>query len=188
MKILSKLDVVGAFILFAVSFDTVSAEQLYQGSGRVTLAGQVIDSACALDANSLYQVIELDPLPMGQLIRLGESAPRTFTLRLVKCSLVRPDPGRPGAFLPDWQHVRVTFDGQADSGGKLFAAAGSTRGLALRITDWQGQQSVPGVPMSLISLSGGDQELRYTLQMVGNGSPMAVGSHRAAVRFRLEYF
>lgn len=120
MKILSRLKVFCAFILFAVSFDTVSAQQLYQGGGRVTLVGQVIDSACALDANSIYQVIEFDPLPMGQLIRLGESAPRTFTLRLVKCSLVRPDPGRPGAFLPDWQHVRVTFDGQADSGGKLF--------------------------------------------------------------------
>lgn len=188
MKVLSKYAVACAFILFIVCFDTACAQPLYQGGGRVMLSGQVVDSACALDANSTYQVIEFDPQPMGQLIRLGESVPRTFTLRLVKCSLIRPDPGIPGAFLPDWKHVRVTFDGQADSGGKLFAATGSTRGLALRITDWQGRQSTPGVPMSVTLLTGEDQELRYTLQLVGNGRPMAVGSHRAAVRFRLEYY
>ena len=42
--------------------------------------------------------------------------------------------------------------------------------------------------MALTPLTGEDQELRYVLQLVGNGRPMADGSHRAAVRFRLEYF
>ncbi|MFU0840665.1 fimbrial protein [Pseudomonas fragi] len=125
---------------------------------------------------------------MGQLIRLGESAPRTFTLRLVKCLLTRPDPSRPDSYLPDWQHVRVTFDGLPDMGGRFFAAGGTAQGLALRITDMQGQDSKPGVPMALTPLTGEDQELRYVLQLVGNGRPMADGSHRAAVRFRLEYF
>lgn len=42
--------------------------------------------------------------------------------------------------------------------------------------------------MFLTPLTGEDQELRYNLKLVGNGRPMAVGSYRTAVRFRLEYF
>jgi len=180
---------VSSMLFMCVNFFISSSyAQNNQGSGRVMLAGKVVDSACALDAQSVYQVIELDDLPMGRLIRQGEGEPHAFSLSLIKCSLTRPDPSRPDTYLPDWQHVRVTFEGQADSGGRLFATVGSSRGLALRIADMQGQQSTPGVPMSLTSLSGGDQELRYTLQLVGNGQPMAAGSHRASVRFRLEYF
>ena len=166
----------------------VSVVQANQGNGRVMLEGQIVDSACALDAISSYQAIEFDLLPMGQLIRQGQSLPKSFILRLVKCSLVRPDSFRPGSYLPDWQHVRVTFDGLADGSGRFFAVGGTAQGLALRIADTQGQESVPGVPMTMTALTGADQELHYTLQLVGNGRPMAVGSHRTAVRFRLEYF
>ena len=188
MKAFLKLPVTGVLFVFASVFVGCAAAQNNQGSGRVMLAGEVIDSACALDAKSADQIIELDALPMGRLIRQGEGEPHAFSLRLIKCALTRPDPYRPGTNLPDWQHLRVTFEGLADGDGRLFATAGTSSGLALRIADLQGQQSTPGVPMSLISLTGQDQELRYTLQLVGNGRPMAAGSHRAAVRFRLEYF
>lgn len=169
-------------------FSDVSAVQANQGGGRVTLEGQVVDSACALDASNAYQLVEFEPLPMGQFIRQGQALPTLFTLRLTKCSLARPDSFQSGSYLPEWQHVRVTFDGLADASGRWFAVGGTAKGLALRIADSQGQESLPGVPMPLTPLTGADQELRYTLQLVGNGRPMAVGSHRTAVRFRLEYF
>ena len=174
--------------MFVGSLSTMSVAQEYQGSGRITMLGGVLDSACALDASSAYQVIDMNLLSMGSLIRQRVSEPRAFKLRLVKCSLTRPDPARPGTDLPDWQHLRVTFDGVADSSGRDFAVLGAASGLALRITDSQGLESIPGVPMPLISLSGNDQALQYTLQLVGNGRPMVAGSHRTALRFRLEYF
>ena len=159
-----------------------------QGSGLVTLEGQLVDSACALESSSAHQLIEMDVTAMGQLIRQGASVPHPFSLRLVKCSLSRSDPSRPGNYLPDWQHVRVTFEGRVDSASALFSTEGTSEGIALRIADSQGRTSTSGVPMPLAPLTGEDQELRYTLQLVGNGRPMAVGSHRTAVRFRLEYF
>ena len=170
------------------SLSAMSVAQEQQGNGRVTLVGEILDSACALDASSAYQVIDMDLLSMGSLIRHNVGELRAFSLRLIKCSLTRPDPGRPGSNLPDWQHVRVTFDGVTDSGGRYFAALGTASGLALRITDWQGRESRPGVSMSLLPLNGNDQELRYALQLVGTGRPMVVGSHRTSLRFRLEYF
>lgn len=188
MSALAKLAMTGCLGMLISSLSTMLVAQEHQGSGRVTLVGEILDSACALDVNSAYQVIDMDLLSMGSLIRHNVGELRAFSLRLIKCSLTRPDPGRPGTNLPDWQHVRVTFDGVTDSGGRYFAALGTASGLALRITDWRGQESIPGVPMPIISLSGNDQELRYSLQLVGNGRSMVVGSHRTALRFRLEYF
>lgn len=43
---------------------------------------------------------------------------------------------------------------------------------------------MPLVPFSATK----DQVLHYTLRLVGNDQPMSVGSHSAAVRFRLEYY
>lgn len=159
-----------------------------QGNGVVTLEGQIIDAACALDTGSAYQVIEMDSMPVGRLVREGEGDPYPFSLRLVNCSLTDSRLAQSAGKLPDWQHVRVTFDGLTDREGRSFAAVGSSQGVALHITDAQGRESIPGVPMSLTPVTGSSQVLHYTLRLVGNERPISVGSHRAAVSFRLEYF
>lgn len=176
-----------SLVLLCAPFNTLLAAG--QGNGAVELSGQIIDTACAIDTSSAYQVIEMDPTPVGRLIREGEGEPHPFSLRLTNCSLTRYNPDRPGEKLPDWQHVRVTFDGVPDREGRSFAATGSSQGIALHIIDSEGRESSPGVSMPLMSLTGArDQVLHYTLQLVGNNQPMSVGSHSAAVRFRLEYY
>ncbi|WP_242175923.1 MULTISPECIES: fimbrial protein [unclassified Pseudomonas] len=164
------------------------AQAYSQGDGVVTLGGEVVDSACGLEAVSADQTIEMDPEPIGRLLRHTIGRPQPFQLRLVNCTLSRPDPSRPGASLPDWEHLRVTFDGPSDMDGRTFALFGSSEGVALHIQDAAGEESVPGVPMALRPLVEGDMTLHYTLRLVGNGWPLAAGPHSAAVRFKLEYF
>lgn len=166
----------------------VFAQTPAQGDGIVTLGGQVIDSACGLEATTSDQTIEMVPEPIGRLLRHARGVIQPFQLRLVNCSLSRPDPSRPDANLPDWQHLRVTFDGPRDREGRSFAVFGGSQGVALHIADAAGQESVPGVPMALYPLAEGDMTLHYTLRLVGNGLPMAAGSHSVAVKFKLEYF
>ncbi len=159
-----------------------------QGDGVVTLGGQVIDSACGLEAASVDQTVEMAAEPIGRLLREGEGQRQPFQLRLVNCSLNRPDPLRPGGSLPDWEHLRVTFDGPTDRQGRSFATFGGSQGVAFHIEDATGQESVPGVPMALYPIVDGDMTLNYTVHLVGNGVPMLAGDHTAAVRFKLEYF
>lgn len=166
----------------------VFAQAATQGDGVVTLGGVVIDSACGLEAATVDQTIEMASEPIGRLLRDGEGQKQPFQLRLVNCSLNRPDPSRPGANLPDWEHLRVTFDGPTDRGGRSFAAFGDSQGVAFHIQDAAGEESVPGVPMALLPLVNGDMTLNYTIHLVGNGVPLLAGNHTAAVRFKLEYF
>jgi len=166
----------------------VAADTPAQGDGLVTLGGEIIDSACGLELVSADQTIEMRPEPIGRLLRNAIGDPHPFQLRLVNCSLTRPDPSRPDVNLPDWQHLQVTFDGPRDRDGRSFAAFGGSQGVALHIWDAAGQESVPGEPMPLLPLVEGDMTLHYTLRLVGNGLPLMPGAHGAAVRFKLEYF
>ncbi|WP_455827628.1 fimbrial protein [Pseudomonas graminis] len=164
------------------------AQTPVQVDGVVTLGGRVIDSACGLEAVTVDQTIEMNPEPIGRLLREGAGRVQPFELRLVNCTVTRPDPLRPGETLPDWEHLRVTFDGPTDMAGRAFAAFGASQGVAFHIEDAAGQVSVPGVPMALLPVVDGDLTLHYRLRLIGNGVPLLAGAHRAAVRFKLEYF
>jgi type 1 fimbria pilin len=186
---------VKTFIRLAITFSLpmfispwVVAQGAAQGDGVVTLGGEVVDSACGLELVSVDQTIDMDPEPIGRFLRRARGGDRSFELRLVNCTLSRTDPSRPGVTLPDWQHLRVTFDGLTDRGGRSFAVFGGSQGVALNIEDSIGQLSVPGQPMTPHPLMEGDITLHYTLHFVGNGLPIVAGGHRAAVRFKLEYF
>lgn len=186
MKTFISLAVASSLTMFLSPWACAQAEP--QGDGVVTLGGTVIDSACGLESNSLDQTIEMASEPIGRLLRDGEGQTQSFQLRLVNCSLSRPDPLRPGASLPDWEHVRVTFDGATDRDGHSFAAFGGSQGVAFHIEDASGEECAPGKPMGLYPLVEGDMTLNYTIRLVGNGVPLLAGDHTAAVRFKLEYF
>lgn len=166
----------------------VFAQASSQGDGVVLLGGEIIDSACGLELSSIDQTIEMPSEPVGRLLRNVRGEDHPFQLRLVNCSLTRPDPSRPGQYLPDWKHMQVTFDGPADRAGLSFAVFGGSQGVALHIVDSAGEESIPGKRMAPAPLREGDMTLNYTFYLVGNGLPLVVGAHTAAVRFKLEYF
>lgn len=165
-----------------------SSQTPAQGDGVVTLGGEVVDSACGLELASADQSIDMPAEPIGRILRNTIGDPHPFQLRLVNCSLSRPDPLRPGVSLPDWEHLRVTFDGARDREGRSFAASGFSQGVAFHIWDAAGQESIPGEPMALLPLTEGDMTLHYTIRLVGNGLQLVPGAHSAAVRFTLDYF
>ena len=74
MNVITQLTITSSFALLVVPFNNVVAAE--QQNGVVTLGGEILDSACAMDTSSAYQVIEMDPMPVGRLIRLGQIDPR----------------------------------------------------------------------------------------------------------------
>ncbi|KRP46707.1 fimbrial protein [Pseudomonas libanensis] len=186
MKTFISLAVTSSLTMFISAF--AFAKSASQGEGIVTLGGEVVDSACGLELSSIDQTIEMPPEPVGRLLRNTRGADHPFQLRLVNCTLSRPDPSRPGASLPDWKHMQVTFEGPTDRAGLSFAVFGGSQGVALHIVDSAGQESIPGQRMDPRPLAEGDMTLNYRFFLVGNGLPLAVGAHSAAVRFKLEYF
>ena len=152
-----------------------------QGWGRVNMQGAIIDTACAIAAGSRDQTIDMDVLPLGNIARDGQGNTRPFTIELINCTFERPKPN-----LPDWKQFQVVFDGDAD--GELFGVHGDAKGVALQISDGQGNIAAPGVPLPRDDISPGSMSLNYSIKLVANNQPLHAGSYFSAVRFKLDYY
>lgn len=157
------------------------ASALSQGWGRVNMEGSILDTACAIEAGSREQSIDMSTVPVGQIIRDGGGSVRPFTIHLINCVRTRPDPA-----LPDWQRFQVTFDGESRNG--LFQVQGTARGVALQITDAQGNIARPGQPLPAGDVSPGSMHLTYSLRLVGDKQVLRAGEYRSAIRFKLDYY
>ncbi|MBL5905346.1 fimbrial protein [Serratia fonticola] len=151
------------------------------GRGEVTMNGNIIASACAIDTKSVDQTVALALVPISQVIRDGQGELHEFSIKLVNCTLERLDPQ-----LDDWRYFEVTFDGRDDAG--LFGIDGNAKGMALQISDRWGNVAAPGVPMAKNDIRPGTMEFKYGLRLVGNNQLMEVGSYHSTVRFKMDYY
>ncbi|WP_158499091.1 fimbrial protein [Serratia sp. FS14] len=152
-----------------------------QGWGRVNMQGAIIDTACAIAAGSREQAIDMDTVPVADIIRDGRGVSRNFSIELVNCVLSRTDNK-----LRDWQHFQVTFDGNADE--ELFSVDGEAKGVGLQIADVNGNIALPGHPLPNRDVSPGNMRLNYEMRLVANKQPLRAGAYYSAVRFKMDYY
>ncbi|CAI1194277.1 fimbrial protein [Serratia liquefaciens] len=169
------------FILLAQLDSKVNAANPSPEWGRVNMQGSIIDTACAIAAGNREQSIDMDTVPMADIIRDGQGMIRTFSVELIHCELSRSDPK-----LPDRRHFQVTFDGDAERG--IFGVSGEAKGIALEITDSLGNKAMPGVPLPMVEIMPGTMKLDYTIKLVSNNHRLKPGGYTSAIRFKLDYY
>ncbi|MGQ8775438.1 fimbrial protein [Serratia sp. NA_112.1] len=152
-----------------------------QGSGEVSMQGRIIASACAIDTESRDQTINLGHMPISRIIRDGQGESHPFSIKLVNCVLERSATAQ-----ADWRYFEITFDGENDSG--LFGLYGEAKGIALQITDAQGQSAIPGKPLSKSEIEPKAMMLSYSMRLVGNNQIVESGRYYSTVRYKMDYY
>ncbi|MGQ5793292.1 fimbrial protein [Serratia sp. IR-2025] len=165
--------------LFSLLLFSTAVNASVQGWGKVNMQGAIIDSACAIAVESREQTIDMETLPLSDIIRDGQGHSKNFSIRLNNCVLERP--GK-----KNWKHFQVTFDGEAD--GRLFGVMGEASGVALQITNPNGVVAVPGEALPIGDISPGDMQLDYTMKLVANNHALKAGDYFSLIKFRLDYF
>ncbi|MBK0002029.1 fimbrial protein [Erwinia sp. S38] len=151
------------------------------GSGRVKMAGSIIDTACEIDINSIDQTLDMGVVPIGRIIRDGYSLKKSITINLVKCILNKNDEN-----LNQWKYFTITFDGMNDEG--LFNIEGDAKGIALRIIDSDGNVAKPGAPLPSGELKSGKMSLNYSIQLVSNHKALHAGEYNSIVKYKMDYY
>ncbi|MBK0033133.1 type 1 fimbrial protein [Erwinia sp. S43] len=151
------------------------------GSGHVKMAGSIIDTACAIDINSIDQTLDMGVVPIGRIIRDGYSLKKSITINLVKCILNKNDEN-----LNQWKYFTITFDGMNDEG--LFNIEGDAKGIALRIIDSDGNVAKPGAPLPSGELKSGKMSLNYSIQLVSNHKALHAGEYNSIVKYKMDYY
>lgn len=181
MALIGKNVVAPSLLVAIFTAQTMPAMASVIGWGRVNMEGAIVNAACALEAASRDQTIDMKILPVEQITRDGRGLTRPFTLKLVNCGLAGENSTNTGR-----QHFRMIFDGNAE--GKNFGVIGDARGVALRIVDSIGTDIYPGVPMSIENTLTKDYRLNYSMQLVANSQVLRAGDYRSAIRFKLDYY
>lgn len=183
-KIMSKFTLVVQMLIFtAIAF----AAHASQGSefdialtGRVSMDGTIISSACDIDAGDGYQSITMPVESRGKIKRVGEGAPQHFSIKLTNCSpysSVNPDA---------WKYINIIFDGNDDQG--LFRVQGNASGVALEIRDSNGSVIRPGMVIPWQRNMVNENKLDYQIKLKNSMRDLVVGDYSAVIRYRIEYF
>lgn len=150
--------------------------------GRANMQGSIIDTACAIDVGSLYQVIEIDMTSTGIMSQSVEGPKVPFSIHLLECSLTPALQNR-----PDWSHFRITFDGARED-DTAFKLDGRAKGVSLKLYTPDGTNIFPGVAMAEQEIIEGPARLDFILRLVSNGELLQAGEYHTTLRFKMDYF
>ena len=150
-------------------------------AGEVTLSGSIIDVPCSIDTGSFDQTLDMGVLSTKRILREGQGFSQEFTIKLMNCLLFQINNQ-----LPEWRFFRITFDGRNDNG--KFGIEGNAKGVAVQISDRQGNIAAPGIPLPIGQLSSEDMALKYNVQLVSNSQQLQVGGYSSVIRFKIDYY
>lgn len=150
-----------------------------QGHGKVTFTGSIIDAPCSIDPNSIDQTVELGAISNVVLVNGGTSSPKTFEIRLEKCSLTTA------------KTVTTTFNGAPGKDG-LLGITGDAKGASIAIFDIGNNPIKLGTPTTGQLLSAGATEatLGFSAYLKGDGGAAATiipGKFQSVANFILDY-
>ncbi|WP_205419679.1 fimbrial protein, partial [Klebsiella pneumoniae] len=65
---------------------------------------------------------------------------------------------------------------------------GEASGVALKISDDDGNIARPGMPLPLMNIPLGSYRLNYVINLMANRQPLTAGSYFSSVRFKMDYY
>lgn len=175
---MAKISLIPLAVLSQVAFASAAG----QGHGNVHMQGSIIDTPCAIAAESRDQSIDLPALPLSTIVSEGAGPAKPFSIKLLNCTSESSLKNH-----NDWTRYSITFDGKT-SGDNLFDITGDAAGIGLQLTDSAGNIAVPGKSMPENSLTPDSMSLDYNLRLVANQQRVQAGTYQSTIRFKMDYY
>ncbi|WP_052656026.1 fimbrial protein [Pantoea ananatis] len=143
----------------------------------VEFSGALISEPCQIDSESEDMTVDFGPLAKKSFIDTNESVSKKFSVLLRECD---PDIG---------SKVAVRFNASKDNADSdLFAVNGTVSGIALKITDSEGETVKPNAPQEAVELNKGDKELNWQASIIKTArDDIMTGDFYAIINLSLEY-
>lgn len=149
--------------------------------GKVTMNGEIVDTACAIDIDSRDQTIDMGIIPADYIREVGKGPTKEFRIKLVDCRWEKYSKDN-----NEWNSLEITFDGPSE--GDYFTLFGEAKGIQLALKDISGNSVIPGKPLPALGITPGPMILRYQTQLVTNNHPVIAGNYQTLLRFQIDYY
>lgn len=163
----------------AYAADSSAASQTAPG-GKIHFVGTAVNAACAVDANSVNQDVQLGQVRTARLTKNALSSSRIpFKIMLGDCDT------------STYKSAAVSFTGTAATGysNVLQAGEGSSAatGVGIQIFDSTGTAVTLGTPSNAFSLTNGSNELDFNASFFGTSDVATAGDASATANFNITY-
>ncbi|WP_300002702.1 fimbrial protein [uncultured Cedecea sp.] len=151
------------------------------GSGTIEFNGTVNTGACTIVPSSVNKQVPLGSVPVASLQTAGSQGPVSdFALELTNCML---DPTNSGNL---YSKVSVTFTGQMDPTGNLWASSGTAQNMGVLFEDPTAGVVLKNNDKVEQTLYAGNNTINLTARMQALGAATA-GSVKSTVAYVLDY-
>lgn len=170
------------WLLFILLFSSYSyAAHENQGKGKITVSGEIVESACTISTDDIWQEIDFGNISLGEFADGNTPASLPLSIQLINCTLDKKDGGV-------WSSTSITFDGKRDDHSKnMFALTGDGKGIGINLTDINGSKAIPGQPLPAVPIQEGITNLRFNLSLERNGDVLTPGKLSSFLRFMVSY-
>jgi type 1 fimbria pilin len=149
--------------------------------GTVMMSGQIQHAACNLSTVDAWHEIDFGIIGKRRTIDASEYTTIPVSLLIKDCDRGNNDDNF-------WHSLEITFNGTISQRRQdLFQLRGEGTGLALRLTDYYGNQVLPDKPQSFFRHQLRDNKLDFYLSVISDGMPISERAWFGAVRFMLDY-
>lgn len=157
------------------------------GSGVVNFKGSVIDAPCGIASESADQTIDFGQISKAHLDADGVSVKKDLDIKLVNCTLAKPNVG--GNAQAPFKTVTVAFTGATISGQNSELGTSGDTGTAIVVSSADGKLvDFTGTASAASNLKDGDNTLRYsTWVKKATGGTLKEGDFTAVANFNLTY-
>jgi len=176
-----KLNVLASSVLaLVISSASSSVFAADVGSGTIEFNGTVNTGACTIVPSSVNKQVGLGSVPVASLQAAGDQGPVSdFALELTNCLL------DPSASDTDFSKVSVTFTGQMEGAGNLWANNGTATNMGVLFQDPNGTVLKSNDKVEQ-NLRAGNNTINLTARMQALGAATA-GSVKSTVAYVLDY-
>ena len=172
--------------LFVASVMSVAA--FAEGnSGEIHFTGQVVNSPCNIESDSLKQEVSFGQLSRS-FLEAGKSAEKSIAIKLKDCNLdefTKTEDGKWGAV----NDIKITFGGKNYAGlnKDFLGTTGSASNIGIQIKDFKFDEAKS--VMNQIRNKQGENVLEFTAlaSRVDGASPVTEGEFSSVADFKINY-
>ncbi|ORM69023.1 fimbrial protein [Pantoea rwandensis] len=150
-----------------------------QNTGHVNITGSIMGTPCTIDVGEPDQTLNIGNHAVSHIIKEGRGPEHIFSIQLYGCSFNEYETQSSTNNI-----FRIMFDGENDFGH--FRNLGSANGIAIMISDPQGNIASPGRHLPHGRLEK-DMKFDYTLNLISNQDIIQPGDLHLTIRFRIDY-
>lgn len=167
------------FILL-LNFSCYAAHES-QGKGKIAVSGEIVESACTISTDDIWQEIDFGNISLGEFADGNTLGSMPLSIQLINCTLDKKNGGV-------WSSTSITFDGERDDHSKnMFALTGDGKGIGINLTDINGNKAIPGQPLPAVPFQEGITDLKFNLSLERNGDVLTPGKLSSFLRFMVSY-